>query len=180
MCQERWICSLKWRILTSGASLPLAKSAHVGMFIGVVSFRPWKRIWKTWALGKCQFFVWLVAHIRCWTAGHLAWHGLPHPPSCPLLDQEESINHLLCTCPFSREFWFLLLQRLGLQALAPQNDDDSFDDQWGRAESSVNTQTRGGFNSIHHNPRSLDNMETLQSVHLQWGIPEHSWRLTAR
>ena len=27
---------------------------------------------KTWAPGKCKFFMWLVAHNRCWTADCLA------------------------------------------------------------------------------------------------------------
>jgi hypothetical protein len=46
----------------------------------------------------------------------LAKRGLPHPPKCPLCDQEEEdIEHLLTTCVFSRDFWFQVLAPLGLQ-----------------------------------------------------------------
>jgi hypothetical protein len=32
-----------------------AKSAYEHLFQGSILFRPWVRIWKTWALGKCKF-----------------------------------------------------------------------------------------------------------------------------
>uniref|UniRef100_A0A0A9AHW6 Reverse transcriptase zinc-binding domain-containing protein n=1 Tax=Arundo donax TaxID=35708 RepID=A0A0A9AHW6_ARUDO len=91
---------------------------------GLHIFEPWERLWKSWAPGKCQFFIWLVAHNRCWTTDRLAQHGLPHPNHCSLCDQEEeTINHLLISCVFTRQFWFLLLQQFGLAALAPQPID---------------------------------------------------------
>ena len=46
-------------------------------------------IWRTWAPKKCQFFLCLAAHGRCWTADWLAKKGLPHLSHCPLCDQEE-------------------------------------------------------------------------------------------
>ena len=72
------------------------KTAYKGFFVGSISFEPCERIWKTWAPPKCRFFVWLVAHNRCWTADRLARRGLPHPEHCPLCDQAaETIDHLL-------------------------------------------------------------------------------------
>jgi hypothetical protein len=42
----------------------------------------------------------------------LARRGLDHPDKCPLCDQEEeSIDHLLVSCVFARQFWLTLLQR---------------------------------------------------------------------
>jgi hypothetical protein len=38
-----------------------AKSAYEGLFLGSVAFPHYKRIWKTWALPKCRFFIWLAA-----------------------------------------------------------------------------------------------------------------------
>ena len=70
-------------------------------------------------LQENEFFMWLVAHNRCWTADRLLQRGLPHPAHCPLCDQaDETINHLLVPAIFAREFWFLLLQRLSLQGLS--------------------------------------------------------------
>jgi hypothetical protein len=48
-----------------------AKSAYEGLFIGAVQFRPWERIWKSWAPGKCKFFMWLVARKAITNVGQL-------------------------------------------------------------------------------------------------------------
>jgi hypothetical protein len=53
-----------------------AKSAYEALFLRATNFSPWDRIWKTWAPPKCRFFMWLVAHKRCWTADRLARRGL--------------------------------------------------------------------------------------------------------
>jgi hypothetical protein len=92
-----------WRFSSNGQYS--AKTTYEGFFIGATIFRPGEKIWKTWAPGKCSFFMWLVAHDRCWTANRLARPGLPHPQSCPMCDQApESLNHLLANCTFAREF----------------------------------------------------------------------------
>jgi hypothetical protein len=89
-----------WQLSTSGQYS--AKSTYEAFFIGSTTFRPWERIWKTCAPGKCRFFMWLAAHNKCWTADRLARRGLPHPTHCPHCDQEEeTINHLLVSCVFA-------------------------------------------------------------------------------
>ncbi|CAO2038521.1 unnamed protein product [Urochloa humidicola] len=126
-----------------------AKSAYEAMFIGSTQFRPWERIWKSWAPNKCKFFMWLVAHDRCWTADRLARKGLQHPEKCPHCDQEqETIDHLLLSCVFARQVWYVVLQRFGLQALAPHLEDISFEDWWHKVSTRVNGQTQRGLNSI--------------------------------
>jgi len=90
-----------WKLSNSGQYS--AKSTYDSLSMGKILFRPWERIWKTWAPAKCQFFLLLVAHKRCWTSDHLARRGLSHPEKCPLCDQaDESIDHLLIKCIFSR------------------------------------------------------------------------------
>ena len=59
-----------WRLSASGEYT--AKSAYDALFEGALSFAPYERIWKSWAPPKCCFFMWLVAHNRCWTADRLA------------------------------------------------------------------------------------------------------------
>jgi hypothetical protein len=50
----------------------------------------------------------------------LAKRGLDHPERCPLCDQaSETLDHILVSCVFAREFWFLLLQQFRLHSLAP-------------------------------------------------------------
>jgi len=126
-----------------------AKSAYESFFIGATSFGPWERIWKSWAPPKCRFFLWLVAHNRCWTADRLQRRGLPRPACCPLCDQaQETINHILVGCAFAREFWFHLFRKVGLQPLTPQLNENSFLDWWERVISSMGEQLRQGTNSL--------------------------------
>ena len=73
------------------------------IFSGGNKIEPYERIWKTWAPGKCRFFLWLVTHNRCWTADRLARRGLDHPTRCLHCDQDsETINHLLVDCVCTR------------------------------------------------------------------------------
>jgi hypothetical protein len=113
-----------WRLSPTGVHSD--GSAYDALFQGAVLFEPFERLWKSWAPPKCRFFMWLVAHQRCWTADRLAKRGLPHPDCCPLCDQEEeNIQHLLVGCVFARDFWFHLLHFVGLTAVAPQPVDSS-------------------------------------------------------
>jgi hypothetical protein len=56
-----------------------AKAAYESLFLGSTQFEPCERIWHSWPPTKCKFFMWLVAHKRCWTADRLQKRGLPHP-----------------------------------------------------------------------------------------------------
>jgi hypothetical protein len=126
-----------------------AKSAYHTLRIGSIRFGAWKSIWKTWAPGKCRFFLWMAAHDRCWTADRLARRNLPHPEFCPLCDQEmEAINHLLVSCVFARQFWLLLLRRVGLGDLSLQPLETNFFDWWCTSSTWVNQSVRKGFNSL--------------------------------
>ncbi|CAO2201417.1 unnamed protein product, partial [Urochloa humidicola] len=136
-----------WRLYPSGQYS--AKSAYDALFEGAIAFAPYERIWKSWAPPKCRFFMWLVAHNRCWTADRLAKRNLPHPASCPLCDQaDEDLQHLLVGCVLARQFWFNLLRQVGLAALAPQPYDASFDDWWTRVDQLVTGNVRKGLNSL--------------------------------
>ena len=64
-----------WRFSSDGQYS--VKTAYRGLFVGSTSFEPWERVWKSWAPPKCRFFVWLVAHNRCWAVDRL--RGLSHP-----------------------------------------------------------------------------------------------------
>jgi hypothetical protein len=98
---------------------------------------------------KCHFFIWLVTHNRCWTLDRLARCNLPHPGQCPLFDQEgETINHLLATCVFTRQFWPYLLQHVDIPGISPQPYETTFEDWWGRVANLVLANVRGGLNLL--------------------------------
>ena len=68
---------------------------------------------------------------RCWTVDRLAHQGLQHPDKCILCDQEEeTIQHILTSCVFTRQVWATVLGRVGLQHLAPPLDFNTFKDWW--------------------------------------------------
>jgi hypothetical protein len=88
-------------------------------------------MWKSWVPRKCKIFLWLADHDMYWTADRLARRNLSHSELCPLCDQEEEIiNHLLSSYVFAREFWFILLQQVGLGTFAPQAAETTFQEWW--------------------------------------------------
>jgi len=136
-----------WRLSTSGQYT--ARSAYDALFQGGIYFRPYERIWKSWAPPKCRFFMWLVAHNRCWTADRLARRGLQHPDKCLLCDQEdENIQHLLIGCVVARQFWYSLLHSIGLSQLSPAVNDSPFDAWWERVAAAVTGDVQRGLNSL--------------------------------
>jgi hypothetical protein len=136
-----------WRFSPTGQYS--SKSAYDMLFLGSTSFGAFERVWESWAPSKCSFFLWLVMHNRCWIADRLAKRGLPHPSVCPLCDQEEeTIQHLLISCVFARQFWYLLLRRSGLPNLSPDNALCSLDDWWSRDVEKIPRDLQSGFNYL--------------------------------
>jgi hypothetical protein len=129
-----------WGFTTNGKFS--VKSAYEGFFYGSVKIEPFERVWRTCALAKCQFFVWLVTLNKCWTADRLAKRGL----DCD--QEEEDTDHLLLSCVFVRDFWFRFLQQVQLQELAPQLEDKSFMDWWRKIDEESLGSIQKGFNSL--------------------------------
>lgn len=126
-----------------------SKSAYRAYFQGSITFEPWKRIWKSWAPGKCKLFLWLAIRNRCWTADRLQRRGLPHPARCVLCDQEEeNVQHILTSCVFAREFWVKALSTIGVQNAFPHRHERSFADWWRRAEKRAGKGKKGVNSAI--------------------------------
>jgi hypothetical protein len=152
-----------WRLATNRQYS--AKVAYEGFFVGSVQFEPFERIWKTWAPPKCHFFLWLVEQRKCWTVDRLARRGLDHPEKCPLCDQEsETIDHLLISCVFARQFWFTLLRQFNLQELSPQPDACSFLDWWRRINGRLNGIARKNLYSVRQLPKNHPLLRSPVSV----------------
>lgn len=172
----RFCIAARGRGLTYLATIIFRKrtlqNLHEGLFIGAIQFQPWERIWKNRAPGKCKFFMWLVANNKCWTTHCLTRRGLAHLECCPLCDQvEETIDHLLVSCVFTREVWFHILQRFGLQPLSPHPDNISSNNRWASSVSRVNVR---GINSIVILVSwSIFNHQCLM------GLPQPQWCLSA-
>jgi hypothetical protein len=106
--QPEILDTFRWKLTQTGDYS--SKSAYTALFTGSIHYALWKKIWKSWAPLGCRFFIWMVfKKKRCWTADKLAKRGLPHPNAWPLCEQEEeTIQHLLVGCAFSRQLWFYI------------------------------------------------------------------------
>lgn len=84
---------------------------------GIISFFN-KIIWKCPIPEKVKIFNWLCYHNKVLTADTLAKKGVQGPSQCPLCStQEETIDHLMFGCVFSRKIWSALLRGLSEQTL---------------------------------------------------------------
>ncbi len=61
---------------------------------------------------------------------------------------EESIQHILISCVFSRQVWTTLFLRLGLSEAAPQPSTDRFLRWWSQATKDRMNEVRKGINSL--------------------------------
>jgi hypothetical protein len=103
-----------WRWTADGSYT--AKSAYNMMHTGSIAMPGHKLIWKTWVPLRVKIFLWLTMKRRHWTGDRRARHGLEARELCYLYDQgQETIDHIITVCPFSREVWFYVLQALRRQ-----------------------------------------------------------------
>ena len=95
-----------------------------------------------------RYFLWLVAHWRCWTTDRLEKRGLPHPTYCVFCDQlEETVDHILIGCLESLQLWWTVLSSPGLPQCFP-SDADSFFEWHCSCRLKVPREHRRGFNTI--------------------------------
>jgi hypothetical protein len=135
--------------LFSSNGLYTSKSVYRAFYIGAESFEPWKRIWKSWAAPKCKVFVWLAINNKCWTTDRLEKRGLDYPENCVLCDQEdETVQHILSNCVFTRQFWHNILTPIGLSFVASKRRDSCFAEWWRKASIRIPKSKRKGFNSV--------------------------------
>jgi hypothetical protein len=74
---------------------------------------------------------------------------MDHPTRCLLCDQEaETLDHLLVSCVFTRDFWFHLLRPFGLESLAPQPGLLSFMNWWEQITGAVAGLPGKGLNPL--------------------------------
>jgi hypothetical protein len=95
----------------------------------------------------CQFYSgWSYINVG-WLTGSL--RGVfPVLVLAPYVKEGESIHQLLVSCVLARQFWYLLLQRVGMSALSPGMEDISFEAWWSRSAEVVPKDLRDGFNSL--------------------------------
>jgi hypothetical protein len=110
---------LVWRWTADGQYS--VRSAYRAYFSGWTTLVGAKELWRANVPSKVKFFFWLALHGRLWTAERRRRHGLQPCVTCALCDQlDETTDHLLCSCVFSREVWSCLLLAMNSLAAPPQ------------------------------------------------------------
>lgn len=141
LTQDRFV----WKWTSSGAYT--ASSAYRAFFFGRTVLAGAKLVWKAAVPQKLKFFFWLALHNRLWTAERRKRHGLQPEATCSLCDQEdESVDHLLSSCPVTREVWAWLLGRVGFQHATP-SDRSMLTDWWLNTRQAVPSGHRRAFDS---------------------------------
>jgi hypothetical protein len=124
-----------------------ASSAYRFFFVGMSSLLGAKELWKASAPSKVKFFFWLALHGRIWTAERRMRHGLQDTADCALCSQEdETVDHLLLSCVYTRELWSRLLRRFGWERITPL-PGASLSPWWMDARRQVPKELRRGFDS---------------------------------
>jgi hypothetical protein len=83
-----------------------------------------EKVWNICSTGNFVLCIAIDNHVLCiFSVDRLRRRGLQHPVVCVLCDQEqETMQHLLCTCSFARQFWYAILVPLCLGDLIPAVD----------------------------------------------------------
>ena len=77
----------------------------------------WKDIWRLKTLPRIQHFIWRCLNRVVATNANLFRRKKSKSPCCPICsDKEESIEHLLFHCPWTRYVWFGCGMRITLDA----------------------------------------------------------------
>jgi hypothetical protein len=107
-----------WKLTASGTYT--TKSAYLAFFSGRTRALAATELWSAGAPLKHKLHVWFAMKNRLWTADRLERRGLDHPEECALCCQEqETCNHIMVQCSFSRQIWYTLLLEYRLHRFTP-------------------------------------------------------------
>ena len=80
----------------------------------------WKAIWQSKSIPKIDMFIWTLAHNSIQTGESLQRKGWEGPYRCPLCQQvEETTDHLILDCDYSKEVWKLEIRTQSVINLPP-------------------------------------------------------------
>lgn len=134
----------KW----SSAGDYTAASAYRAFFHGRTELAGARLVWRAVVPPKLKLFFWLALHGRIWTADRRKRHGLQDHGNCIFCDQaDETVDHLLSACVFTREVWTLILARVGQHLLAP-DADAVLKDWWLWTRGFIASELRWAFDSM--------------------------------
>jgi hypothetical protein len=101
------------------------------MMQGNVRFELAEAIWHSKGTPKRKLFVWLAVEHKIWTSDRRVRHGLQAVSSACFvcLQEEDTAEHILAHCVFTREVWHLCRTYMGLNFRILEQDSD-FSSWW--------------------------------------------------
>jgi len=131
---------ITWRFIADGKFS--VRSAYNVRFIGSISDHPWEKIWTAKVEPKCRFICWLLLQRKILTSDKIIRRGGQANPTCQLCRTEnESPNHMVAACSFSKMVWLILAQKVNLQMLN-QNKTSTRIKEWWTAMNGQGDDTR--------------------------------------
>jgi hypothetical protein len=135
----------------SGASSGLysAKDTYNMLCQGRISDSAHEQIWRAQAPLKCKVFGWLALRYRLWTSDRRFRHGLQNARSTcfTCLQAEDTVDHILMHCPYSRMVWLRCFQAMGIQLEEPTLDSN-LEQWWSATRSRIRTSDRRKFDAL--------------------------------
>lgn len=106
-------------------------------------------IWRSWAPLKCKIHAWLAVQHQIWTSDRRSRHGLQDQPSpCyTCLREEDNAEHVHIQCVYARQVWHRCFEGLRLNALRPQEHDNTLE-WWLQARRIFAGAERRGFDTL--------------------------------
>jgi hypothetical protein len=133
-----------------------------------------EQVWRSKAPLKHKIFAWLALRNRLWTAERRFKHGLQAQRSARFtcLQEEDTVDHIIIQCPYSRMVWFRCLQVAGLQIDQPQMDN-TFEEWWSRTRRIIHGRDRRRFDAfvilIARTLWKQRNARVFGNIQQQWG-----------
>ena len=88
---------------------------------------PWKGIWKAKVPKRVAFFMWTAAHGQVLNLDNLRLRGRTLINRCCMCCcNEESVDHLLISCPVAHSLWMYMLRLFGFDWVMPGSVIDLF------------------------------------------------------
>jgi hypothetical protein len=126
-----------------------ARSTYKRLCMGPERWEGASCIWRSWAPLKCKVFAWLALHSRLWTADRRFRFDLQRTRSAcyTSLQEEDSVQHIMAGCVYTREVWFGCLQGLQL-GVDPPLQDDTMQSWWSQTRARFRSKETRGFDSL--------------------------------
>jgi hypothetical protein len=132
-----------------------------------------KQIWKASAPLKCKMFCWLAMRYRLWTSDRRFNHGLQTTRSAcfTCLQVEDTVDHILIQCPYSRMVWRGCFQAMSV-SLAEPSVEDNLEKWWSATRARVPKADRRKFDAlvilIARTLWKQRNARVFRNVQMQW------------